>query len=86
MRDKAKSSDMEFSSEIIDFWKKIESELNCSVPLYLKNILNLCGYDTIVSIETIKEDDISYMEKFGREEMGGMLFYFDKSLINYFNF
>ncbi len=56
-------------NEPTDFWKAIETDINCSVPTYLKNILRLRGFDNHLSITTLTDKDIMSLETFARTKM-----------------
>lgn len=58
---------MSFASD--NFWKLLESQMDCSVPLYIKNILRLRGFDNALSVRTLTVKDIDSLETFARTKM-----------------
>lgn len=55
-------------------WTFVEAKLNCKVPVYIKNILEVCGYTNGMSIACIEEDDFEYFE--GEVKNGNVSEYF----------
>lgn len=53
----------------IAMWHIIETEIGLKVPVYLKNIMHLEGYDTSIAIQRMSADTIKELELFGRTEM-----------------
>lgn len=43
-----------------EVWSFIEEKMKNPVPIYIKYILNYCGYNNGISISTIDEDDIKH--------------------------
>lgn len=43
-------------------WTFVEAKINCKVAVYIKNILEVCGYTNGISIACIDEDDFKYFE------------------------
>ncbi|KAG4068990.1 hypothetical protein HA402_008461 [Bradysia odoriphaga] len=43
-------------------WLFVEDKLQTSVPTYVKNVLQTCGYNNGISITLIDAEDIAYME------------------------
>lgn len=68
MDDPPGETDKELVDEAIEFWKLIERTIGCTVPLYLKNLLRSQGFDNILAIKNIDQDDIEFLEKFARTE------------------
>lgn len=50
-------------------WHIIETGIGQKVPVYLKNIMRLEGYDTTITIQKMSADNIKELELFGRTEM-----------------
>lgn len=40
----------------------MEEKLNCEVPAYIKNVLEVCGFANGMTIAAIEDDDIQYFE------------------------
>lgn len=53
----------------VTMWHIIETEMGLKVPVYLKNIMRLEGYDTTVAIQRMSAEDIEKLKLFGRKEM-----------------
>lgn len=51
-----------------EFWQKIESDIGV-IPKYLKNILNLSGFNNLISIRCIEENTLVEIENFVRNEL-----------------
>lgn len=50
-------------------WHIIETGIGLKVPVYLKNIMRLEGYNTTIAIQRLSVDNIKELELFGRTEM-----------------
>lgn len=46
----------------MEIWKFIEKSLGCEIPTYIKNVMEVCGFDNAMTIAAIDEDDIGYFE------------------------
>lgn len=55
--------------QIVTMWHLIETGIGQKVPIYLKNIMRLEGYDTIITIQRMSADNIKELEHFSRTEM-----------------
>lgn len=51
------------------FWKLIESQMGYSIPVYIKNILRLRGFETATTIKTLTAKDYEDLEVFARTKM-----------------
>ncbi|XP_037905818.1 uncharacterized protein LOC119648249 isoform X2 [Hermetia illucens] len=60
-------SDNDVLSET-EMWAVIERDIG-ALPLYLKNILSINGYNHLLSLEELDETSIQEVEKFARENM-----------------
>uniref|UniRef100_A0A182UX71 Uncharacterized protein n=1 Tax=Anopheles merus TaxID=30066 RepID=A0A182UX71_ANOME len=49
-------------------WGRIEKVCG-PVPIYLKNLLKMCGYEAESSLRNLNDDDFIDMERFAREEL-----------------
>lgn len=49
-------------------WPRIERVCG-TVPIYLKNLLKMCGYEQESSLRSLNDDDFVDMERFAREEL-----------------
>ncbi|XP_055611910.1 uncharacterized protein LOC129758431 isoform X2 [Uranotaenia lowii] len=49
-------------------WSRIERVCG-PVPIYLKNLLKMCGYEQESSLRSLNDDDFVDMERFAREEL-----------------
>lgn len=49
-------------------WARIERVCG-AVPIYLKNLLKMCGYEQESSLRNLNDDDFVDMERFAREEL-----------------
>lgn len=49
-------------------WARIERVCG-TVPIYLKNLLKMCGYEQESSLRSLNDDDFVDMERFAREEL-----------------
>lgn len=56
-------------TDTIAMWHIIETGIGLKVPVYLKNIMRLEGYDTSIVIQKMSADTIKDLELFGRTEM-----------------
>lgn len=52
-------------------WKTFETKLKCSIPPYLKNLMELQGFDTVVAIKNLDDDDVAFLEEYGRSKEYG---------------
>lgn len=50
-------------------WHMIETGMGLKVPVYLKNIMRLEGYDTPIAIQRMSGNNIEELELFGKTEM-----------------
>lgn len=50
------------------FWSLIENELYCKVPQYLKVLLKLQGFDSVIAIKKLDDADIQYSDSFVRKQ------------------
>ncbi|XP_024887128.1 uncharacterized protein LOC112464402 [Temnothorax curvispinosus] len=50
-------------------WHIIKKGMGLNIPVYLKNIMRLKGYDTPIAIEKMSADTTKELELFGRTEM-----------------
>lgn len=55
-----------------NMWNAIE-KITGIIPKYLKNILELNGYDTPVVIQNITDEDILFFENFAKNEMENVI-------------
>lgn len=46
------------------FWDQLETMTGCAVPIYLKNILFLMGYDNPLSVKGISSKDIENIQAY----------------------
>lgn len=51
-----------------ELWQVIECTTNCKIPKYIQNLLKSRGFDNIIAIKNIDEDDIQYLESFAKSE------------------
>lgn len=54
-------------ADLNKFWRFIESALYCKVPEYLKVLLRLQGFDSVVAIKELDDVDIQCMDGFVRK-------------------
>lgn len=68
----------------LNFWMDIEDSIGHKIPVYLKNLMVFCGFDTPVVIAKLGDADIADMEVFAKEEME---FFIPKNadLLNYYD-
>ncbi|XP_067210203.1 uncharacterized protein [Linepithema humile] len=59
----------QIAMDVVAMWHIIETGMGLKVPVYLKNIMRLEGYDTTIAIQKISADNIEELELFGRKEM-----------------
>lgn len=50
-----------------NFWSFIESELHCKVPKYLQCLLHNQGFDSVVTIKALDDNDIEYLTSYVRK-------------------
>lgn len=60
--------------QYVEIWTFVENKMKVSVPNYIKNVLNYCGYDSVQSLSTVEVTDIQYMAEQVRK--GGITDYF----------
>lgn len=51
-----------------DLWKQLEEKLGCGIPIYVKNLLIHQGFDNIIALKSIDNDDIIHLENYGKSE------------------
>lgn len=51
------------------FWELIEKQMGCMIPMYLKNILRLRGFENAASIKTLTGDDYKDLQTFAQTKM-----------------
>jgi len=59
----------EDQTDTITMWHIIEKGIGQKVPVYLRNIMRLEGYDSAVTIEKMSTDTVKELELFARTEM-----------------
>ena len=47
-----------------ELWQLIENKFKCTVPKYIQNLLKSKGFDNILAIKNMDDDDIKYLESF----------------------
>ena len=57
-------SSMESENEQNVFWDLLEYKIGFALPVYLKNILSMSGFDNPISFKRITEADIAEIEQF----------------------
>lgn len=55
------------------FWHIIESNMACNVPPYIVAMLELNGYDSAVTIETLEASYNTYFETFVKDNMSQII-------------
>lgn len=64
----------------MQFWQKLEEEMQTQFPTYLKNLLYSSGYDNRMSLSNISDEAVESIEKFARE--GLLQYLIDSGLDN----
>lgn len=54
--------------ESVEMWKDIEQNVKVGVPKYIQNLMESQGFDNIVSIKRMTQEDIDFLESFGKSE------------------
>lgn len=49
-------------------WEHIQNKLTTCVPKYIQNVMESQGFDNIVSIGRMTEEDIDFLESYGKTE------------------
>lgn len=65
-------------------WVKLENIIGEKVPGCVKKVLDVCGYDTLMSIFGIKDDSISQIEDIMNGQFGSTIQSFDCSHAEYY--
>lgn len=50
------------AEEFDEIWSFIEQKWKLDIPVYFKNVLKVCGYNNGVTIASIDDDDVKYIE------------------------